>query len=209
MIPENTHTIPQWLLRIPEAREGSWPKNQKAWGTLTCSIGIPKEQGGLHLEFPQGTDKHAHLENTYFRDLISSQIKHKQTALLTTAEAQYVSIIPLQKKTNKMCVYIKLQNIHSLTSIQSKHGLLTEDAIFEASSIGSDCWLLRLKFKMVEIKIHSMTMSSECTHVYQKIFWSQCSVLLWGNIKLISRFHLLNSIKKKTSFSIRPEFLET
>ena len=47
---------------------------------------------------------------------------------------------------------------------------LTEDAIFEARGIGSDCWPRRLKFKMAETKIHSIVISSECTHVNHTIF---------------------------------------
>ena len=42
---------------------------------------------GLDLEFPQGTDKSEILENAYFMDLISSQIKHKLMTQLMTVEA--------------------------------------------------------------------------------------------------------------------------
>ena len=52
--------------------------------------------------------------------------------------------------------------------------ILTEDAIFEARRIGSDCWPQWLKFKMAEKKIHSIgdsiVISSECTYVHHTIF---------------------------------------
>ena len=85
-------------------------------GILT--IGIPKAWGGLDLGFPQETDKIVFLENANFMDFnISSQIKHKLTTLLTTAEAGYktstdrsdVFVFTCRKKPTKRRLYIKLQ----------------------------------------------------------------------------------------------------
>ena len=47
------------------------------------TIGIPKAWGTLDTEFPQDTDKSVFLENAYFIDLISSQIKHELATLAT------------------------------------------------------------------------------------------------------------------------------
>ena len=75
--------------------------------------------GVSDLEFPEGTDKSVFLENTYFINLTSSQVKHELTTLLTTVEACmqdtrqqektgiHRSIcfhVHLKKKTNEMWV---------------------------------------------------------------------------------------------------------
>ena len=49
-------------------------------------------EGFLDLKrsgFQQGTDKSVFLENAYFMDFISSQIKHELMTLLITKEARY------------------------------------------------------------------------------------------------------------------------
>ena len=50
-------------------------------GQEILRIGIRRHEG-LHLEFPQGTDKSVFLEDAYFMALISSQIKCKLMALV-------------------------------------------------------------------------------------------------------------------------------
>ena len=82
-------------------------------------IGILIAWGVLYLEFPQGTDMSVFLENAFFMNLISSQIKHELTTLLTTAEAGCktsicrsvidVFLFICRKKVAEHGLYIKLQ----------------------------------------------------------------------------------------------------
>ena len=59
------------------------------------------------MEFPQGTDKKVFLENAYFIDFISLQIKHELATLVTTAEAGYK--IMGQALFHQACVRVHLQ----------------------------------------------------------------------------------------------------
>ena len=51
------------------------------------TIGIVRAWGVFRPGISTGTDKSVFLENTYFMDFISLQIKHELTTQLTTAEA--------------------------------------------------------------------------------------------------------------------------
>ena len=51
------------------------------------TIGIVRAWGVFRPGISTGTDKSVFLENTYFMDFISLQIKHELTTRLTTAEA--------------------------------------------------------------------------------------------------------------------------
>ena len=49
------------------------------------------------------------------------------------------------------------------------HDLKTDNAFFEACGIGSNCQPRKLKFKMTELKIHSITKSPAYTHIHDKM----------------------------------------
>ena len=73
--------------------------------------------------------------------------------------------IKLQKNMlQNSLFFLSLKQPHKLfCPFDAKHGFLTEDTI-------SNFKPRRLKFKMAEIKIHILVLSSECTKVHHNIF---------------------------------------
>ena len=85
--------------------------------TLNFKIGIPKAWGTLDTEFPQDTDKSVFLENAYFIDLISSQIKHELATLATQDTRQAWSI------TSYVFMFICRKNRQNVGWTSSSRGL--------------------------------------------------------------------------------------
>ena len=107
MIPENIHTIPRTAFQNSEGKGGSlnW-KSEGMRGYLQLEF---QRHGGVEdKEFPLATDKSVFHENAYFKDLISLQIKHELTTLLTTRIQdkhrwiRHCVRVHLRKKTNKI-----------------------------------------------------------------------------------------------------------